>query len=120
MDIQFVPGQRWVSNTESELGLGIVMDIANRRVTVSFPAVGERRTYALENAPLSRVHYTVGERVSNAEGVSFAISEVIEQGGYLIYEGLDDAGNHHSLEEIDLESFVQFSRPQDRLFAGPN
>ena len=118
MDIQFVPGQRWVSNTESELGLGIVMEIANRRVTVSFPAVGERRTYALENAPLSRVHYTVGERVSNAEGVSFAVSEVIEQGGYLIYEGVDDAGNPHSLEEIDLESFVQFSRPQDRLFAG--
>lgn len=118
MDIQFVPGQRWVSNTESELGLGIVMDIANRRVTVSFPAVGERRTYALENAPLSRVHYTVGERVSNADGVSFSISEVVEQGGYLIYEGLDDEGNHHSLEEIDLESFVQFSRPQDRLFAG--
>ena len=118
MDIQFVPGQRWVSNTESELGLGIVMDIANRRVTVSFPAVGERRTYALENAPLSRVHYTVGERISNADGVSFAITEVIEQGGYLIYEGMDDAGNPHSLEEIDLESFVQFNRPQDRLFAG--
>ena len=30
MDIEFVPGQRWVSNTESELGLGIVVDTANR------------------------------------------------------------------------------------------
>ncbi|MFK7815762.1 MAG: RNA polymerase-associated protein RapA [Gammaproteobacteria bacterium] len=118
MDIQFVPGQRWVSNTESELGLGIVVDTANRRVTVSFPAVGERRTYAISNAPLSRVHYTVGEKVSNSEGISFTISEVIEQGGYLIYQGLDNEGNSHELEEIDLESFVQFSRPQDRLFAG--
>ena len=118
MEIQFVPGQRWVSNTESELGLGIVVDTANRRVTVSFPAVGERRTYALDNAPLSRVHYTVGEKVSDADGVSFTISDVTEQGGYLIYQGLDDEGNQHSLEEIDLESFVQFSRPQDRLFAG--
>ncbi len=118
MEIQFVPGQRWVSNTESELGLGIVVDTANRRVTVSFPAVGERRTYALANAPLSRVHYTVGERVSNADGVSFTISEVIEQGGYLIYQGLDDEGNSQQVEEIDLESFVQFSRPQDRFFAG--
>ncbi len=118
MEIQFVPGQRWVSNTESELGLGIVVDTANRRVTVSFPAVGERRTYALDNAPLSRVHYTVGEKVSDADGVSFTISDVIEQGGYLIYQGLDDEGKQHSIEEIDLESFVQFSRPQDRLFAG--
>lgn len=118
MDIQFVPGQRWVSNTESELGLGIVVDTANRRVTVSFPAVGERRTYAINNAPLSRVHYTVGEKVSNTDGLKFTISEVIEQGGYLIYQGLDDEGEQYSLEEIDLESFVQFSRPQDRLFAG--
>ncbi len=118
MDIQFVPGQRWVSNTESELGLGIVVDTANRRVTVSFPAVGERRTYAISNAPLSRVHYTVGEKVSDSEGVSFTVSEVIDQAGYLIYQGLDNEGNSHELEEIDLESFVQFSRPQDRLFAG--
>ncbi len=118
MDIQFVPGQRWVSNTESELGLGIVIDTANRRVTVSFPAVGERRMYAISNAPLNRVHYTVGEKVSNSEGVSITISEVIEQGGYLIYQGLDEKGELHELEEIDLESFVQFNRPQDRLFAG--
>ncbi len=118
MDIQFVPGQRWVSNTESELGLGIVMDTANRRVTVSFPAVGERRTYAMDNAPLSRVHYTVGENVSSADGVSLTISKIHEQGGYFIYEGTDSDGNLISLEEIDLESFVQFSRPQDRLFAG--
>jgi len=118
MDSQFVPGQRWVSNTESELGLGIVVDTANRRVTVSFPAVGERRTYALDNAPLSRVHYTVGEKISNADGITFTINEVVEQGGYLIYQGIDEEGTQHSLEEIDLESFVQFSRPQDRLFAG--
>ena len=118
MDIQFVPGQRWVSNTESELGLGIVMDTANRRVTVSFPAGGERRTYAMDNAPLSRVHYTVGETISSADGISFTIAEIHEQGGYLIYAGQDCNGNSISLEEIDLESFVQFSRPQDRLFAG--
>lgn len=118
MEIQFVPGQRWVSNTESELGLGIVLDTANRRVTVSFPAVGERRTYAQDNAPLSRVHYMIGEKVSNADGETFTVLEVVEQGGYLIYQGVDEEGANHSLEEIDLESFVQFSRPQDRLFAG--
>ena len=118
MDIQFVPGQRWVSNTESELGLGIVMETVNRKVTVSFPAVGERRVYAIDNAPLSRVHYEVGESISNADGVSITISQINEQGGYLIYEGTDSEGEKHEIEEIDLESFVQFSRPQDRLFAG--
>ena len=53
------PGQRWVSNTESELGLGIVLEVANRRVNISFPAAGEKRTYAVDIAPLSRVRYEV-------------------------------------------------------------
>jgi len=105
MDIQFIPGQRWVSNTESELGLGIVMDAANRRVTVSFPAVGERRAYAIDNAPLSRVHYEVGEKISHADGISITVSNIEDQGGYLIYTGVDSDGNEVTVEEIDLESF---------------
>ncbi|MEH6466009.1 MAG: hypothetical protein V7722_00145, partial [Porticoccus sp.] len=51
----FIPGQRWISNTESELGLGIVVEYSNRRVTLSFPAASEQRTYASDSAPLSRV-----------------------------------------------------------------
>ncbi|MCV6625628.1 MAG: hypothetical protein OIF38_05995, partial [Cellvibrionaceae bacterium] len=51
----FCPGQRWVSNTEAELGLGIIVDADERIVEISFPAAGERRQYALNNAPLSRV-----------------------------------------------------------------
>lgn len=118
MDIQFVPGQRWISNTESELGLGIVVETLNRRVTVSFPAVGQRRTYAIDNAPLSRVRYLPGENIRNEDGLTLMISDVQEQGGYIVYNGTDVDGNSLSIEEIDLLSFVQFSRPQDRMFAG--
>ncbi len=118
MDTQFVPGQRWVSNTESELGLGIVVETLNRRVTVSFPAVGQRRTYAMDNAPLSRVRYLPGEKISNEDGQLLTISDIQDQGGYLTYIGVDLDGNSISIEEIDLLSFVQFSRPQDRMFAG--
>ena len=57
---EFVPGQRWISNTESELGLGIIVSSENRRIEVSYPAVAERRTYATDNAPLSRVIYNIG------------------------------------------------------------
>ena len=47
-------GQRWVSQTEPKLGLGIITEFANRRITISFPAAGETRTYALEQAPISQ------------------------------------------------------------------
>ncbi len=86
----FQPGQRWVSNTESELGLGIVIKLAHRRVELSFPAAGEKRTYAVDNAPLSRVHYEVGQRVSSTDGQTMLITEVEEHNGCLVYLGDDE------------------------------
>ena len=114
----FIPGQRWISNTEAELGLGVVEDNAGRRITLSFPAVGEMRTYVTHNAPLSRVQYSVGERISSNDGLMFIITDRIEQNGCFVYRGVDGNGQTISLEEIDLDSAVRFSKPQDRLFAG--
>ena len=114
----FQPGQRWVSNTESELGLGIVLKVANRRVEMSFPAADERRTYAADIAPLSRVRYEVGQRVSNRDGHALIIKEVEQYNGCLVYLGSDENGLAVVLPELELNSFVQFSQPQERLFAG--
>jgi ATP-dependent helicase HepA len=114
----FQPGQRWVSNTESELGLGIVLRSANRRVELSFPAAGEKRTYATDIAPLSRVRYEAGQVVKNADGRTMKITEIEEHNGCLIYLGHDKNDELMVLPELDLDSFVQFSNPQERLFAG--
>lgn len=115
---QYLPGQRWISNTESELGLGIIVESQNRRLEVSFPAVNERRTYAMDNAPLSRVIYNIGEEISDEIGDTFIIQERIENGGCFTYQCCNVDGETINLEEIDLDSFVNFSKPQDRLFAG--
>jgi len=114
----FQPGQRWVSNTESELGLGIVVNVANRRVKIAFPAAGEKRTYAVDIAPLSRVHYEIGQQVKNLEGQAMTITEIEEHNGCLIYLGDDENNQIMVLPELELDSFVQFSNPQERLFAG--
>jgi ATP-dependent helicase HepA len=116
--VPFAPGQRWISNTESELGLGIVVETTNRRVALNFPAASEKRLYATDNAPLSRVAYQVGEQVSSEDGTTITIGEVIEKNGYLIYGGVDESDAPAVLPEQHLNSFVQFSKPQDRLFAG--
>jgi len=120
----FTIGQRWISEAEAELGLGIVLDIANRRLTLSFPAAGERRTYAMDNAPVSRVVYQVGENVRHQDGTRMKITRVVEQQGCLLYHGLafDKDKNltkdELAIPEFELDSFVQFSTPRDRLFAG--
>tara|TARA_Y100000588_G_scaffold203845_1_gene217654 strand:- start:2525 stop:5416 length:2892 start_codon:yes stop_codon:yes gene_type:complete len=114
----FFSGQRWVSNTESELGLGIVIECIDRLVTLSFPASGERRVYAIENAPLSRVTYEIGETIRIADGGLLRVTERQEANGCLIYGGISEDGSLEVLPEFELDSFVQFSRPLDRLFAG--
>jgi len=111
-------GQRWVSNTESELGLGIVLGVTNRRVEISFPAADEKRTYAIDNAPLSRVRYETGQQIKNIDGHPLLITDVEEHNGCLIYLGTDESGKVLVVPELELDSFVQFSKPQDRLFAG--
>jgi ATP-dependent helicase HepA len=115
---QFVIGQRWISESEAELGLGIVLDMANRRLTLSFPAAGERRTYAVDNAPISRVVYQVGEKVNHQNGTGITITRVLEQQGCLLYFGTTADGDELAIPEFELDSFVQFSTPKDRLFAG--
>ncbi len=116
--VSFITGQRWVSNTESELGLGIVVSAQNRRVELNFPAAGETRVYAADNAPLSRVQYQAGERVSTEDGRALLIEDVINANNCLIYGCIDEAGEHVVVPEQELNSNVQFSKPQDRLFAG--
>lgn len=34
----FVVGQRWISESENNLGLGLVSNVDNRTVTIQFPA----------------------------------------------------------------------------------
>lgn len=115
----FVIGQRWISNTQSELGLGMVTQTDHRFVTISFPAAGEQRVYAMDNAPLSRVIYRVGDQVRSIDEEEMTVSAIHDQGGYLTYEGfLTDSSEVTHWGEVELDCFVQFSQPQERLFAG--
>lgn len=115
---EFAVGQRWISNAEVDLGLGIVVSVLNRRVEVSFPAAAEQRVYAIDNAPLGRVIYPVGDRVSTADGLIFVIHTLNDSEGCVVYSGADEQGAGVEFHEIELDSFVRFSKPQDRLFAG--
>ena len=114
----FVVGQRWASHTEAALGLGIVTETEGRRVTISFPAAAETRSYAIESAPLSRIHYTVGDTIFNMDEESFLVRDLDESNGLITYDCLTDHGEPAPVHELELNCFVQFTTPQQRLFAG--
>lgn len=114
----FYPGQRWVSHSETELGLGVVESIEGRHVTLFYPAVEEPRVYALDNAPLSRVTFNVGDTVSHQGGQEVTIEQTQEHNHCMIYLCIDGQGEQVVLHEIDLDSTGAFNKPQSRLFTG--
>ncbi len=114
----FIPGQRWVSNTESELGLGLILAVEFNRVSVLYLAAGEKRVYAKDNAPLTRVLFTIGDEIESTEQIKLIVEEVFEKDGLITYLGKDDGGESHRLDEMDLNHHIQFNKPQDRLFTG--
>ncbi|EFL78717.1 RNA polymerase-associated protein RapA [Actinobacillus pleuropneumoniae] len=114
----FVVGQRWISESENNLGLGIVTASDNRTVTIQFPAAEEERIYALSVAPLTRVQFQKGDRINSVEGWQLDVEEVVENQGFIIYLGKRaDSGEEAVLPEMQLDHKVSFSKPQDRLFS---
>ncbi|RYV04230.1 RNA polymerase-associated protein RapA [Shewanella sp. OPT22] len=115
----FALGQRWISDTESDLGLGTVVQVEGRMVTVLFPATGDNRMFSREDAPLTRVIYNPGDAVESHEGWKLTITEVEEQNQLVAYKGTrQDTGEEVILRETLLNHNVRFNKPQDRLFAG--
>ena len=55
---EFLPGQRCISDAELQMGLGTILTVEHRTVTVHFLATGEMRTYAKQTAPLTRVAFS--------------------------------------------------------------
>ncbi|KHT24152.1 RNA polymerase-associated protein RapA [Pectobacterium carotovorum] len=115
----FTLGQRWISDTESELGLGTVVAVDTRMITLLFPASGENRLYSRSDAPITRVMFNPGDTVTSHEGWQLKVDDVREEKGLLVYCGqrLDDETSAE-LREVFLDSKLTFNKPQDRLFAG--
>ena len=115
---EFSPGQRWISDGEAELGLGTVLNVDFRSVTVLFSASQETRTYSVRQAPLTRVAFAPGDRVQSAEGWQMTVDDSKELDGLVVYIGEDDQGNLRELPEARLADSMQFDQARDRLLTG--
>ncbi len=109
----FQSGQRWISQTEPELGLGILESVSRHQVRLLFPASKEARIYAAGNAPIQRVEFRVGDSVQSHGGASILIEEVREKEGLLTY-----IGGGVEVPEAELADTISFSKPEDRLING--
>ena len=111
----FKPGQKWISNAEPELGMGQVMSTRDRLVSVYFELAGEQRTYSRNEAPLTRVRFSKGDRIATQDDLVITVTSVADRDGVFVYHG-DYNGTSTAVVETELDPNVRFSKPAERLF----
>jgi ATP-dependent helicase HepA len=109
----FIIGQRWISESEPELGLGVIVEVEAKTVTCFFPGTKVDRRYGTMSAPLRRIRFVEGDEVKSQTGETFIVESVSEVSGLVSYHGLGQI-----LSETQLADTLSFSKPEERLFAG--
>ncbi|MGM0525057.1 MAG: RNA polymerase-associated protein RapA [Pseudomonadota bacterium] len=116
---EFNLGQRWLSETETSLGLGIITQVDGRQVTVLFPSNEESRIYASTDAPLARLQLSEGQQGQHADDWFFTVTDVKQQNGLLIYFGQrHDDGSEVMVPESQLSHHIDINPALTRLVAG--
>jgi len=116
--IKFIKGQRWQSDTESDLGMGQVSAVDFRTVTIEYPGAQCTRVYAADNPPITRVHFGEGDVVQSVDNWSMTVTHVKTCDDLFVYCGLDDNKRERELPEMELAHFTQYSSPKNRLILG--
>jgi ATP-dependent helicase HepA len=109
--MDYIPGQRWVSDAEPELGLGTVLRCDDRAVQVLFAKSGVVRNYASHGAPLARAAFRVGQRIAG-RGISFVVERIDLRDGLLVY-----SGEKRELAEGQLDDEQSLSQADARLIS---
>jgi ATP-dependent helicase HepA len=106
-------GQRWLVDTDASLGLGLIVESEDRFLTLEFPATGDTRRYARQNAPLTRAIFDEGDVIATIDGKEHTISRVENINDLLIY--LNQDGD--PIPESQLSPTIQLNHPLKRLLA---
>ncbi|OOR89382.1 RNA polymerase-binding ATPase [Moraxella caviae] len=114
MNQVFAIGQRYLSDSESSLGLGVVIDVDERCVHILFPQSEETRVYAKASALLSRVVFSAGDTVSDQDGNQYIVERCEEVASVMRYH----LTCGKSLMETRLAANIQLAKPLERLLAG--
>ena len=115
--MSFAIGQRWISETENNLGLGMITALDFRSITLHFPATDETRIYAVAQAPLTRIELNKGEQLHHQAGWQGEVLDVQEMNGLLFYLVKNEQGEDIIINEKELSPIISFSQAKDRLFS---
>ena len=101
--MEFCPGQRWISESQPEKGLGLILKNNNETVTVMFPAVDETLTYASKSAPLRRVIFDTGDTIELQDGSTLIVDKATESEGIITYSADDVSAKSENFVFVELK-----------------
>ncbi|UDQ99144.1 RNA polymerase-associated protein RapA [Lentisphaerota bacterium WC36G] len=105
-------GQCYVSTSEPTLGVGIILKVADRVITVFFPNSDENRNYATGSAPLKRLIHEVGSKVITVSKECCEIAKIIFlKNGNIEYKSTDG----DVIAESQIISALDYNSPLKRL-----
>jgi len=112
--VVFQKGQRWISESEPELGVGVVVDTSAGRVFLLFRVSNTLRQYATGSAPIKRVEFRPGDIIKTHDDENVVVETVETRAdGVIVYRG-----EGKEVPETDLADTLSFSKPEERLYAG--
>jgi len=118
--VEYILGQRYICDAEPELGLGQIIEVGHRTLTLVFAATETTRQYAMANAPLSRVTFEPGDTITDKQQQSLTIISTQERDGLMLYTTAVTGGagtETRLLPETELSSHLSLSQPLKRLLA---
>ena len=105
----FAIGQRFVSEAEPELGLGLINQIESKTIKILFLGSHTERIYGIKGAPLKRVIFSVGDEITWHDGQKSIVETV---------EVIDGIQFYNNKSEVQLSNEISFNRPEEKLFSG--
>jgi ATP-dependent helicase HepA len=109
----FLPNQRYTSEGEPELGVGILTETSKGRVQIHFPVADETRLYAMDSTPLRRVVFKPGDTIIDTKKQPLQVERVEQEDDLYMYYGKE-----RKLSEADLGDVSVTNGVEDRLFMG--
>jgi ATP-dependent helicase HepA len=106
-------GQRFMSEAEPELGLGMIAHVESKFLKIIFLGSNTERTYALKGAPLKRVIFSSGDEITLRNGDKHIVEEAFNNEGLYQYKVVSQL-----FDERELSDSISFSKPEDRLLNG--
>ncbi len=92
-------------------GLGVLIDVDERSVSILFPKSDETRVYARNNAPLSRIIFNVNDELQDQEGTKWTVESHEDRHGVVRYNVVrrleDGTEERKSLNETRIGAQIQ-------------